>query len=87
MFEEYLRQAYALVDLGVLPWRVDNVLERWGMAMGPFAVMDLAGNDIGWAIRKRRAIAHPERPVLDVPGQALRVEAFRSQIRRWVLYV
>jgi 3-hydroxyacyl-CoA dehydrogenase len=76
MFEEYLRQAYALVDLGVLPWRVDNVLERWGMAMGPFAVMDLAGNDIGWAIRKRRAIAHPERPYSTFPDKICELKRF-----------
>jgi 3-hydroxyacyl-CoA dehydrogenase len=67
MFEEYLRQAYALVDIGVLPGRVDAVLEKWGMAMGPFAVMDLAGNDIGWAIRKRRAIEQPDRPYSKFP--------------------
>jgi 3-hydroxyacyl-CoA dehydrogenase len=29
-------------------------MENWGMAMGPFRMSDLAGNDIGWAIRKRR---------------------------------
>jgi 3-hydroxyacyl-CoA dehydrogenase len=69
MFEEYLRQAYVLVDLGVQPSRVDAVLERWGMAMGPFAVMDLAGNDIGWAIRQRRAIDQPERPYSTFPDK------------------
>jgi 3-hydroxyacyl-CoA dehydrogenase len=67
MFEEYLRQAYALVDIGVLPGRIDAVLEKWGMAMGPFAVMDLAGNDIGWAIRKRRKVEQPDRPYSQFP--------------------
>jgi 3-hydroxyacyl-CoA dehydrogenase len=42
-------------------------MEHWGMAMGPFAVMDLAGNDIGWAIRKRRAIEDPGRPYSRIP--------------------
>ncbi|HTY94828.1 MAG TPA: 3-hydroxyacyl-CoA dehydrogenase NAD-binding domain-containing protein [Steroidobacteraceae bacterium] len=69
MFEEYLRQAYALVDEGVLPWRIDAVLENWGMAMGPFAVMDLAGNDIGYAVRQRRMQVHPDRPYSGFPDR------------------
>jgi 3-hydroxyacyl-CoA dehydrogenase len=74
MFEEYLRQAYFLVDLGVLPWRVDRVLEQWGMAMGPFAVMDLAGNDIGWAIRRRRALEQPGRPYSTFPDKVVELK-------------
>jgi 3-hydroxyacyl-CoA dehydrogenase len=62
MFEEYLRQAYFLVEEGALPQQVDQVLERWGMAMGPFRTMDLAGQDIGWHIRARRAKTQPGRP-------------------------
>ncbi len=76
MFEEYLRQAYALVDEGVLPWRIDTVLEHWGMAMGPFAVMDLAGNDIGFAIRQRRMRAHPERPYSGFPDRIYELKRF-----------
>jgi 3-hydroxyacyl-CoA dehydrogenase len=76
MFEEYLRQAYFLVDQGVLPWRIDAVLERWGMAMGPFAVMDLAGNDIGWAIRKRRALQQPSRPYSTFPDKVCELQRF-----------
>jgi len=76
MFEEYLRQAYFLVDVGVLPWRIDAVLERFGMAMGPFAVMDLAGNDVGWAIRKRRAIEEPEQPYSTFPDQICELKRF-----------
>ena len=45
---------FALED-GALPHEVDAALEAWGMAMGPFAVADLAGLDIGWANRKRLA--------------------------------
>jgi 3-hydroxyacyl-CoA dehydrogenase len=76
MIEEYARQAYLLVDLGVLPWRVDAVLERWGMAMGPFAVMDLAGGDIGWAIRKRRKIEQPGRPYSTFPDRVCELQRF-----------
>jgi 3-hydroxyacyl-CoA dehydrogenase len=38
---------------------VDKAIERFGFAMGPFRMGDLAGNDIGWAIRKRRAVEKP----------------------------
>lgn len=67
MFEEYLRQAYFLLEEGALPAQVDAALERWGMAMGPFRVMDLAGQDIGWSIRKRRALEQPGRPYSRIP--------------------
>jgi 3-hydroxyacyl-CoA dehydrogenase len=76
MFEEYLRQAYALVDVGVSPYRIDVVLESWGMAMGPFAVMDLAGGDIGWAIRKRRHAEHPDRPYSRFPDRVCEMHRF-----------
>ncbi|REE07101.1 3-hydroxyacyl-CoA dehydrogenase [Paraburkholderia sp. BL27I4N3] len=67
MFEEYLRQAYFLLDEGATPLQVDRALEDWGMAMGPLATMDLAGNDIGLAIRKRRKIEQPDRPYSAIP--------------------
>ncbi|MFL6650475.1 MAG: 3-hydroxyacyl-CoA dehydrogenase NAD-binding domain-containing protein, partial [Sulfurifustaceae bacterium] len=70
MIEHYSRQAMALVEQGALPWQVDKALEKWGMAMGPFRMGDLAGNDIGWAIRKRRA---KERPDVVYSGIADRV--------------
>ncbi|MBU2983361.1 enoyl-CoA hydratase/isomerase family protein [Lentibacter algarum] len=40
---------------GASPYEIDRVLENFGFAMGPFAVADLAGLDIGWANRKRLA--------------------------------
>lgn len=67
LFEEYLRQAYFLLEDGALPQQVDRALEAWGMAMGPFRVMDLAGQDIGWSIRKRRAVEQPDRPYSRIP--------------------
>ncbi len=56
MIEQYGRQAGFLLDAGCTPAQVDRVLEHFGFAMGPFRMSDLAGNDIGWAIRKRRAV-------------------------------
>jgi 3-hydroxyacyl-CoA dehydrogenase len=60
MIEQYLRQAFFLVEEGATPQQVDRALEKFGMAMGPFRMSDLAGNDIGWAIRKRRYVEKPE---------------------------
>jgi 3-hydroxyacyl-CoA dehydrogenase len=60
MVEQYLRQAGFLLDEGALPQQVDRALQDWGMAMGPFAMSDLAGNDIGWYIRKRRYVERPD---------------------------
>ena len=39
---------------GASPYQIDKALTDFGFAMGPFAVSDLAGLDIGWAGRKRR---------------------------------
>ena len=55
MIEQYSRQAGFLLDEGCTPAQVDRAAEKFGFAMGPFRMGDLAGNDIGWAIRKRRA--------------------------------
>jgi 3-hydroxyacyl-CoA dehydrogenase len=59
MIEQYSRQAGFLLDEGATPQQVDKAIERFGFAMGPFRMGDLAGNDIGWAIRKRRAQERP----------------------------
>ncbi len=60
MIEQYIRQAFFLLDEGCLPAQVDRAIERFGFAMGPFRMSDLAGNDIGWYIRKRRYVEKPE---------------------------
>lgn len=56
MVEQYIRQAGFLLDEGALPQQVDRAIEAFGFAMGPFRMGDLAGNDVGWTIRKRRAV-------------------------------
>ncbi|HSV81203.1 MAG TPA: 3-hydroxyacyl-CoA dehydrogenase NAD-binding domain-containing protein [Ramlibacter sp.] len=60
MVEQYVRQAGFLLDEGATPQQVDRAIEKFGFAMGPFRMGDLAGNDIGWAIRKRRAQEKPD---------------------------
>jgi 3-hydroxyacyl-CoA dehydrogenase len=59
MIEQYSRQAGFLLEEGALPAQVDAAMEKFGFAMGPFRMGDLAGNDIGWAIRKRRYVEKP----------------------------
>jgi 3-hydroxyacyl-CoA dehydrogenase len=59
MIEQYSRQAGFLLEEGCTPEQVDKAIERFGFAMGPFRMGDLAGNDIGWAIRKRRYVEKP----------------------------
>ena len=60
MVEHYFRQAGFLLDEGATPSQVDRALEKFGFAMGVFRMSDLAGNDIGWAIRKRRYVEYPK---------------------------
>jgi len=64
MIEQYSRQGLLLLEEGCTPDQVDKALESWGMAMGPFRMGDLAGNDVGWYIRKRR---YQERPDMKYP--------------------
>ena len=55
MIHKYTREANFLVEEGALPQQVDGVMKAFGMAMGPFAVGDLAGLDVGYRIRQRQA--------------------------------
>jgi 3-hydroxyacyl-CoA dehydrogenase len=59
MIEQYARQAGFLLEEGCTPAQVDRAMEKFGMAMGPFRMGDLAGNDVGWYIRKRRYVEKP----------------------------
>jgi 3-hydroxyacyl-CoA dehydrogenase len=60
MLEKYVQQSLFLLDEGASPQQIDGALAKWGMAMGPFTMYDMAGNDIGWEIRKRRAKERPD---------------------------
>ncbi len=60
MLYAYRRQADFLLEEGALPQQVDGALYDFGLPMGPFAMADLAGLDIGWAIRKRQAPTRPK---------------------------
>ena len=55
MFHEYTREATCLLEEGALPHHVDRAMVDFGFAMGPFAVSDLAGLDVGYRIRQQQA--------------------------------
>ncbi|MGY6255369.1 3-hydroxyacyl-CoA dehydrogenase NAD-binding domain-containing protein [Paraburkholderia caledonica] len=51
----YRSAADAMMEDGASPYQIDAAVRAFGFPMGPFQVVDLAGGDIGWAARKRRA--------------------------------
>ncbi|AJE13654.1 3-hydroxyacyl-CoA dehydrogenase NAD-binding domain-containing protein [Stutzerimonas balearica] len=59
MVFQYGREAEFLLEEGATPQQVDGALRNFGMAMGPFAMRDLSGLDIGQAIRKRQRAELP----------------------------
>jgi 3-hydroxyacyl-CoA dehydrogenase len=59
MLRGYLREADFLIEEGALPHEVDAVITGFGFPMGPFAMADLAGLDVGWRIRKAKAATRP----------------------------
>ena len=76
MLNAYFRQMDFLLDEGALPQQIDKALEGFGFAMGPFRVADLAGNDIGWAIRKRLYKEYPDRPFSRIPDRICELGRF-----------
>lgn len=59
MLHGYLREANFLIEEGALPQDVDRVVFDFGFPMGPFAMSDMAGLDVGWRVRKRKMAEHP----------------------------
>jgi 3-hydroxyacyl-CoA dehydrogenase len=64
MINAYSQQALLMLEEGASPQQIDRAIEKFGFAMGPFRMSDLAGNDISWHIRKRHYAEHPkQRPM------------------------
>jgi 3-hydroxyacyl-CoA dehydrogenase len=59
MLRHYGREAHFLLEEGALPQQVDNALTDFGYAMGMFGVHDLAGNDVGYRMRKAAQASRP----------------------------
>jgi 3-hydroxyacyl-CoA dehydrogenase len=70
VFAAYRRQAEYLLEDGTLPGEVDAALRAFGFAMGPFAVADMSGLQIAWAMRRtqRERGSEPHRYV-DIPDR------------------
>ncbi|MGH1356360.1 MAG: 3-hydroxyacyl-CoA dehydrogenase NAD-binding domain-containing protein [Thalassovita sp.] len=87
LFDRFHQEAMYLVEEGAFPQDVDDALEAWGMAIGPFRALDLVGNDIPWGVRKQRAErANP--PFQPRIGDALCEAGLYGQKtgRGWYLY-
>ncbi|HEX3062974.1 MAG TPA: 3-hydroxyacyl-CoA dehydrogenase NAD-binding domain-containing protein, partial [Usitatibacter sp.] len=76
MLRYYGGQANRLVEEGATPQQVDRALEKFGFVMGPFRVADLAGNDIGWAVRKRHYAEDPNARRVVIPDKLCEMGRF-----------
>ena len=55
IYAAYRRQCEFMLEEGAYPAQIDQALEGYGFAMGPFAVGDMSGLDIAWGMRKSQA--------------------------------
>ncbi|MDX1635939.1 MAG: 3-hydroxyacyl-CoA dehydrogenase NAD-binding domain-containing protein [Marinobacter sp.] len=60
MINQYQREALLMLQEGASVQQIDKAIEKFGFAMGPLRMADMAGGDIGWAIRKRQYAEKPE---------------------------
>lgn len=84
----YRREADYLLEDGALPDQVDRAMRDFGFPMGIFEMQDLAGLDIGWAMRKRRAATRdPEERYVDIADKLCERERFgRKSGKGWYVY-
>ena len=66
---QYRREALFLLEEGATPQQVDKAIQDFGFAMGPFAMSDLAGLDIGWRVRKAQGKPVGERYSGTIPDR------------------
>ena len=70
IYAAYRRQCEFMMEEGAYPEQIDKALEEYGFAMGPFAVTDMSGLDIAWAMRKSQAATrNPEHRYVDIADQ------------------
>jgi 3-hydroxyacyl-CoA dehydrogenase len=87
MIEKYGQQSLFLLDEGCSPQQVDAAAQKWGLAMGPFAMGDMAGLDIGWEIRKRRYQERPDFVYSKVGDKIAELGRFGQKTGKgWYLY-
>jgi 3-hydroxyacyl-CoA dehydrogenase len=87
MIEKYGQQSLFLLDEGCSPQQVDAAAQKWGLAMGPFTMGDMAGLDIGWEIRKRRYKERPDFVYSKVGDKVAEAGRFGQKTGKgWYLY-
>ena len=87
MLNEYLRIAGLLIDAGASPYQIDKALENWGMAMGPFRMCDMAGNDIGYLIRKQQLKVNPNKKFSGIADQLVEAKRLGQKTQKgWYDY-
>ncbi|MFH7767145.1 3-hydroxyacyl-CoA dehydrogenase NAD-binding domain-containing protein [Acinetobacter sp. BSP-28] len=87
MLNEYLRIAGLLIDAGASPYQIDSALENWGMAMGPFRMCDMAGNDIGYLIRKQQLKLDPNKKFSGIADQLVEAKRLGQKTQKgWYDY-
>lgn len=87
MLNEYLRIAGLLIDAGASPYQIDQALESWGMAMGPFRMCDMAGNDIGYLIRKQQLKVDPNKKFSGIADQLVEAKRLGQKTQKgWYDY-
>jgi len=70
IYSAYRRQCEFMLEEGAYPEQIDQALEEYGFAMGPFAVADMSGLDIAWAMRKSMAATrNPEHRYVSIPDE------------------
>jgi 3-hydroxyacyl-CoA dehydrogenase len=76
MINQYSQQALLMLEEGASPAQLDRAVEKFGFAMGPFRMSDLAGNDISWHIRKRHYAEHPKRRPMRIADRVCELGRF-----------
>jgi 3-hydroxyacyl-CoA dehydrogenase len=69
MIFDYVLEAYALAEEGVAPARIDAVMKGFGFPMGPFAMSDLSGLDIGLSVQRLRGVSARTNVWAELVGQ------------------
>jgi 3-hydroxyacyl-CoA dehydrogenase len=69
MLAAYGGEVNAMALEGAMPQEIDGALEAWGMAMGPLAVADMAGLDVGYRVRKERKLTGESLQYARVPDK------------------
>ena len=83
IYNVYRREAIFLLEEGASPSQVDKAMTDFGMALGPFAVMDLAGLDIAWAQRKATAhLRDPNKRYCTLPDRLCEMGRFGQKTSR-----